>query len=259
MNNIFVIGNGESRKNIDLDTLKSKGKVYGCNALYRDFSPDVLVCVDTKMIFEVIDNGYCKDHQCSFSDWDEFPAEMYESFQIGGMTVPIKSGEEGDRFSIFGTGVGYETMYIVWLNEEKIFPFSNNESFGAGSSAIKLATEENPDKIYLLGFDIYSEDDKINNMYKDTKCYNAGDSAATSPEKWIFEMKRIFENNPNTSYVRVSDDDNNPIEWSGYPSDWSSSSDISSNPPEWSSFPNVTRIDYNQFWEELKVSEKVNG
>ena len=46
MSNIFLIGNGESRKGFNLDTLKPHGKIYGCNALYREFTPDVLVSVD---------------------------------------------------------------------------------------------------------------------------------------------------------------------------------------------------------------------
>ena len=54
----FVIGNGESRKGFNLEKLRSKGPIYGCNALYRDFHPDVLVSVDAKMIQEVKKEGY---------------------------------------------------------------------------------------------------------------------------------------------------------------------------------------------------------
>ena len=42
----FVLGNGASRKDVDLSALKNHGKVYGCNALYRDFTPDVLVATE---------------------------------------------------------------------------------------------------------------------------------------------------------------------------------------------------------------------
>ena len=37
----FIIGNGESRKNFDLTTLKKYGKIYACNAclLYTSPSP----------------------------------------------------------------------------------------------------------------------------------------------------------------------------------------------------------------------------
>ena len=43
---IFCIGNGQSRAPVDLIKLRPQGKIYGCNALYRDFKPDVLVAVD---------------------------------------------------------------------------------------------------------------------------------------------------------------------------------------------------------------------
>ena len=46
MSRVFCIGNGESRKGLDLESLRPLGKIYGCNALYRDFAPDVLTAVD---------------------------------------------------------------------------------------------------------------------------------------------------------------------------------------------------------------------
>ena len=46
---VFAIGNGESRKPIDLNELRPHGIIYGCNGLYRDFQPDALVCVDPRM------------------------------------------------------------------------------------------------------------------------------------------------------------------------------------------------------------------
>lgn len=59
----FVLGNGTSRKPIDLHELKSFGTLYGCNALYRDFEPDYLVAVDTKMILEINKAGYQHSHK----------------------------------------------------------------------------------------------------------------------------------------------------------------------------------------------------
>ena len=43
---VFCIGNGESRKDFNLERLRQFGKIYGCNGLYRDFTPDVLVAMD---------------------------------------------------------------------------------------------------------------------------------------------------------------------------------------------------------------------
>ena len=42
----FVIGNGISRRGIDLLQLQQLGHTYGCNALYREFLPNVLVATD---------------------------------------------------------------------------------------------------------------------------------------------------------------------------------------------------------------------
>ena len=55
---IFCIGNGESRSPIDLIRLKPHGKIYGCNGLYRDFTPDVLTSVDGGMMHEIYQSGY---------------------------------------------------------------------------------------------------------------------------------------------------------------------------------------------------------
>ena len=59
----FVLGNGTSRKSLNLQTLKTKGITYGCNALYREFVPDHLVCVDTKMIIELSEKLYQMEHE----------------------------------------------------------------------------------------------------------------------------------------------------------------------------------------------------
>ena len=52
-NPAFIIGNGESRRNFDLNDIKGVAPIYGCNALYRDFSPDWLVAVDEGVIDEI--------------------------------------------------------------------------------------------------------------------------------------------------------------------------------------------------------------
>ena len=59
----FVLGNGVSRQGLDLGLLQSKGTVYGCNALYRDFTPDVLVATDLAMSQEIESTGYAQQHR----------------------------------------------------------------------------------------------------------------------------------------------------------------------------------------------------
>jgi hypothetical protein len=59
----FVLGNGVSRRNIDLARLKQLGPVYGCNALYRDFAPDCLVATDRPIAQQIQESGYSKRHR----------------------------------------------------------------------------------------------------------------------------------------------------------------------------------------------------
>jgi hypothetical protein len=60
MNQAFVLGNGISRQCVDFQCLTRLGKVYGCNALYREFTPDVLVATDRPISAEIQNLGYAK-------------------------------------------------------------------------------------------------------------------------------------------------------------------------------------------------------
>lgn len=55
---VFLIGNGTSRKDFDLERLRGKGTIIGCNALYREFTPDVLIAIDAKLLTELKKAGY---------------------------------------------------------------------------------------------------------------------------------------------------------------------------------------------------------
>jgi hypothetical protein len=54
----FVLGNGLSRQHLNLAHLKNCGMIYGCNALYREFTPDVLVATDRPIAEAIQASGY---------------------------------------------------------------------------------------------------------------------------------------------------------------------------------------------------------
>lgn len=58
MSTAFVLGNGRSRLSIDLESLRKHGKIYGCNGLYREFTPDVLVATDRPIAKAIEESGY---------------------------------------------------------------------------------------------------------------------------------------------------------------------------------------------------------
>ena len=86
MNRVFCIGNGESRQGFDLEQLRPHGKIYGCNAIYRDFTPDVLIAVDHGIEHEIYHYGLAQKIPCYFRNWQKVPAMHYEMMVYGSIT-----------------------------------------------------------------------------------------------------------------------------------------------------------------------------
>jgi hypothetical protein len=63
MTQAFVLGNGISRQGVDLHQLQMLGTVYGCNALYREFTPDVLIATDRPIATHIQESGYSAQHR----------------------------------------------------------------------------------------------------------------------------------------------------------------------------------------------------
>jgi len=83
---LFCIGNGESRAPIDLIRLRPHGKIYGCNALYRDFTPDVLIAVDNGIMHEIYQSGYCQNNETWFRSWTKLPKTMFQQTVFGNVS-----------------------------------------------------------------------------------------------------------------------------------------------------------------------------
>ena len=184
---IFALGNGESRKGIDLTSLYEYGIIYGCNALYREFRPDALVVVDPVMKEEIWETDYLLENKAYFKDWsgespiqpDDWgfratPAYLYK--RLGADDSPKKVINSNDvikgRFPDDAIRTGY----------------------ASGPTSVLIACiEETPDEVYLIGHDLYSTTEKFNNIYKDTKNYMGSLSDPTPPDNWISQLKRTFD------------------------------------------------------------------
>ena len=176
---VFLIGNGESRKSFNLNLLKDKGVVYGCNGLYRDYTPDAITCVDPGIMHEIYDSGYAKSNTVYYRGWTPIPAMMYDDMvnthkqdmktRLGSEPKIIESEKpEGTQeFVIHGStalwqkkileeerpykGVGANIIFISWLHpEDKVRAISDYQSIGpdmktgdlgysAGPTALSIA------------------------------------------------------------------------------------------------------------------------
>ena len=100
----YIIGNGPSRKQIALEKLD--GVTFGCNALYRDFSPDYLIGGDATIIKEICASGYPNDNQCIFPDWDPIPKTymdtLLQPFKDQNYRIEESDLDNHDHVQIFG-------------------------------------------------------------------------------------------------------------------------------------------------------------
>jgi len=148
---VFCIGNGESRQSLDLRMFKPHGRIYGCNALYRDFTPDVLTAVDHGIMHEIYQSGYCDINETWLRNWTRIPAPTYDMLVYGNMKNEDKElidkyqsnkmeNDKGDKqeFVFHGSNlsgkvsilksklekkeiveknVNHTTTYVSWTNE----------------------------------------------------------------------------------------------------------------------------------------------
>lgn len=176
----FVIANGTSRTGFDLNILSTYGKTYGCNALYRDFTPDYIGAIDKPMVDEMIREGVWQNSKMICK---HIYNESFVHFPRAKLKVQS-----------FKQALGYDRHYDT------------------GQTMLDYASIHlKQGEIYLLGFDLtnYINEDqrvignKIDNVYAGTDCYAPLDAVEKFSGKWIRQMKTVFDNNPNIKYYRV--------------------------------------------------------
>ena len=163
--NAYCIGNGPSRKDFDLNTLRATGQTYGCNALYRDFMPDYIFSVDAKMTLQMVED-------C-----------------VGLNTIHYAPALEVNRKSSKGM------LHLI----------PNNPHWISGNAAFWTAGVHGHKNIYLIGYDFreYGKG-KFNNMYQDTVCYGErhGDHIF---EGWLKQFRDMLKMRPYVNYTIVHD------------------------------------------------------
>ena len=242
MTKVFCIGNGESRKNFNLDQLKPHGKIYGCNALYREYTPDVLVSVDHGIMHEIYQSGYCYKNETWFRDWTRVPEHMYESMVYAGLSqVDI---EELNKWHIknenkkidekefvmhganlsglvtilrqnkekFERRISQNVLCVSWVKDNDkaynvmdVMPNNRDLGWAAGPTSGYIAVKkDSPTDVYLLGHDLNSTTGTVNNLYKGTKYYVVPEHGPTPSVNWITQWKQLFNENKNINFYKVN-------------------------------------------------------
>ena len=238
---VFIIGNGESRKDFDLTQLRKHGKIYACNAFYRDNPlPDVLVAVDSTMTHEIYHKGIAHKIPCYFREWTKCPNFMYQTMKAGFLSTQGKSKEDkfitngdsalpiGDEFvmnshTIKGEatilredGTKYKKMidnthiYNSWITPGDKTQEWEDPGYHAGATAGHIACKyENTNEVYLIGMDLRSDTKYYNNIYKGQKNYSSAQYEPSPSGIWESEWLQVFKHNRWVKFYKVnkSDDD----------------------------------------------------
>lgn len=177
----LVVGNGESRKSIDLNNLKSKYALIGCNALHRDVVVDHLICCDRRMAEEAVTNPNTKETIIYVRpSWFRFFRKILKHKNI--QTVPA----------------------LPYTGEMKR---DQPDHWGSGGYAILLAASLGFAQVDILGFDLYPVNEKVNNLYKGTVNYAKPDGQAVDYSYWVYQISQIFFYYPTTKFRIINHKD----------------------------------------------------
>ena len=170
----LVIGNGESRRHVDISTY-TEHTLIGCNAIHRDLNVNHLICCDRRMAEEAVNNPNTKDTEIHVREsWYHYFKKIRKNKNIHLLpAVPTK----GDT------------------------KVNHAEHWGSGTYAVLLAAELGHDLITLVGYDLYAVDHTVNNIYKGTVNYSRAGSQAVDPSYWIYQIAAVFMYYPNTRFV----------------------------------------------------------
>ena len=173
---MLVIGNGESRAGIDVSALN--GPLVGCNGAMRDFNLDYLVCIDTKMVDEAVRRKIT------------YPTLIYTRQQ-----------------SILRYPNVSNLRAVPDLPYQDINRWDDPHHWGSGPYAVLIAANYSHEReVKLLGFDLYSKNQLINNVYKDTNGYKESTSAAIDSRYWIHQIGMVFQCFPKTKFIVYQED-----------------------------------------------------
>ena len=179
---MYVFGNGESRTSVNIDKLE--GTKVGCNAIYRDYTMDHLICVDRRMVQESLDND-ANEHSYIYTreDWvGRFNATRVRSVP----KLPYVGTQRWDE------------------------PFQ----WGSGPYAVLLAAKLCNDRtVHLVGFDLHSTSTTVNNVYKDTSNYDSSDKRAVDPRYWVHQIGMVFSCYTKINFVVHKDNFKLPKAW----------------------------------------------
>ena len=203
---VYLLGNGKSREKynvLDYKAMQNKGSVVGCNAFYRDFTPDYLFAIDAGIIHEILDSGYIGECYFTHNSWNLLPADSYEALKHGLDGNEIETYRRfDDRYFVYISGLdedcSSEERYILWVRKNMEHRIRNigveAVCWSTGTSALyAICRDLAPKRVELIGFDHKSDD--YDNIYAGSAHYFKENSKLHDGFVWNDEKRGIPQGN----------------------------------------------------------------
>lgn len=162
---VVVIGNGVSRVGQNLNSWRHRCSIMlGCNNLYKEIIPDILVSADWKMTDQIMDD------------------------------IPLFPGMHVFRDNrVWRVRVGR----MILVNLEK-------PGWSSGGRAVELACSFcDPDVVHLIGFDLdWTPNGSYNNTYAGEPNYKKAGDAPVCPKNFIRQISDVCRKNPKVQFIR---------------------------------------------------------
>ena len=179
-----MIGNGESRRAINIEDCRNDYILVGCNAVHRDLEVDHLICCDKRMADEAA-RATTTPTIYTRSDWIAYFKSTYSNVE----QLP-------------------ELPYSGTLKQDQPI------NWGSGVYALLVAIALPVDTITVVGFDLYPTNTTVNNLYKDTANYSKSSSKPVDYSYWVYQTAKLIELHPNKTFQFVNEEG-----WA-IPSEW---------------------------------------
>jgi hypothetical protein len=85
-------------------------------------------------------------------------------------------------------------VWITYVEEDdNVIPIDFPVGWSAGNTALHLACQHGAEEVYILGYDLSSHEDYLNNIYKGTDNYLPATAKGFNPINWMNQMATVFK------------------------------------------------------------------
>ena len=126
-----------------------------------------------------------------------------------------------------------DKKYTIYTRTQNCFnqyslPLQHNSGWSSGPAAAGMAVLNGHPYIFLIGMDLISDTDTINNLYADTPHYKSSSSTATPYVNWISQIQTLIKKHYHQRFIHV-----NPL--------------LGFSPDAWQKYDNFTTMTLHEF------------